>query len=70
MTPNPDTITARLAPENIDFLSRIIESHGHVGVLSTVDPEKGTVLIRLTGDTYPVMREILEAFPFPLQIEE
>jgi hypothetical protein len=64
----PDTISACLNPEHIDFLSRIIESHGHLGMLSTVDPVRGEVVIRVTPDTRPDMMELLGHFPFPLRI--
>lgn len=63
-------IHARLAPENIDMLSKIIEAYEHLGIVSTLDRNTGLVLIRSTEDTYADLLEILSHLPFPLKIVE
>lgn len=63
-------IHARLAPENIDMLSKIIEAYEHLGIVSTLDQDTGLVLIRSTEDTCADLLEILSNLPFPLEIVE
>jgi hypothetical protein len=62
------SIFARLAPENIDMLSKIIEAYEYLGIVSTLERDIGMVLIRATEDTYADLMEILSYLPFPLEI--
>lgn len=61
-----DVIAVILNPAYIDFLSRVIESCGHIGLVSTLDPVRGGVLIRVTPDTYAEVMDVLTHFPLPL----
>jgi putative protease len=61
---NPEIISLLLPPASIDILSRILESHDNLGMVSTLDPERGEVLIRVTSETYPEVMEILKHLPF------
>ena len=65
---NPTEIYAKVSPYDIDFLSKIIEAYDHIGVLSTLNPEEGRVIIRVTEDTWPDMMEILGHLPFPIEL--
>ena len=67
---NRTEIYAQISPVDIDFLSKIIEGYDHIGVLSTLSPEEGRVIIRVTEDTWPDMMEILGSLPFPIQLLE
>ena len=62
-------ITARVNPENIDMLTKIIEAYDNLGIVSTLDRNQGLVIIRGTEDTCPELEEILGHLPFPLLLE-
>jgi hypothetical protein len=63
-----DIIYAKIAPRHIDFLSKIIESHGHLAILSTIDAVQGKVRILATPSTLSEVNILLSNFPFPLEI--
>ena len=65
---NPETILAFVQPADIDLLSRIIESYDNLGVVSTLDQLMGKVLIRVTGDTYPEVMDILNHLPIDITL--
>ena len=65
---NKEEIYARLDPGDIDMLARIVEAYDHLGVLSTLDPAAGLVVIRVTEDTWEEMRLVLEDLPFPISL--
>ncbi|HHW61850.1 MAG TPA: DUF4911 domain-containing protein [Syntrophomonadaceae bacterium] len=61
-------IYLQLAPEKIDLLTRLIEAYNHLGIVSTLDRQKGKVVVRVTPDTYHDVYKILQHLPFPIQI--
>lgn len=61
---------AKIAPENIDRLTRLIEAYENLGIVSTADREHGLVIIRGTSDTYEDLKDILLNMPFPVEIME
>jgi hypothetical protein len=61
-------IYAVVAPDKIDMLGKLIESFDNLGILSTLDPIKGLVVIRVTTDTCPEVEKILAHLPFPIAI--
>ncbi len=61
-------ILAQVAPCNIDFLSKILEGYDNLGVLSTINPSDGQVIIRVTEDSFPEVMEILDHLPFDIKI--
>ena len=65
---NRTEIFAQVAPYNIDFLSKIIEGYDNLGILSTLNPAEGRVIIRVTEDTWADMMEILEHLPFSIEL--
>ncbi len=62
-------IIARVNPENIDMLTKIIEAYDNLGIVSTLNRDQGLVIIRGTEDTYPELQQILKHLPFPLLLE-
>lgn len=63
-------IYAVVEPDKIDMLGKLIESFDNLGILSTLDPIKGKVVIRVTPDTFPEVEKILTHLPFPITIEK
>jgi hypothetical protein len=61
-------IQARVSPDRIDMLTRLIEAYDHLGIVSTLDQVSGKVVIRVTPDTWPEMIEILQHLPFPIAL--
>lgn len=61
-------VYAQVAPENIDFLNKIMEAWGHVGIVSTLDAHQGLIIVRVTPDTQALAEQILLHMPFALQI--
>lgn len=59
-------IIARVNPENIDMLTKLIEAYDNLGIVSTINRDQGLVIIRGTEDTYPELHQILKYLPFPL----
>jgi hypothetical protein len=62
-------ILAKVNPENIDMLTKLIEAYDNLGIVSTIDREQGLVIIRGTEDTYPELQQILKHLPFPIEIQ-
>ncbi|NLB51315.1 MAG: DUF4911 domain-containing protein [Syntrophomonadaceae bacterium] len=62
-------IKAEVAPQYIDFLTKIIEAYENLGIVSTIS-RNGLVIIRGTADTIPELEMILKNLPFPLEIKE
>ncbi|MEN6460233.1 MAG: DUF4911 domain-containing protein [Syntrophomonas sp.] len=63
-------IYAVVAPDKINMLGKLIESFDNLGILSTLDPIKGRVVIRVTPDTCPEVEKVLAHLPFPITIVE
>ncbi|NLN87201.1 MAG: DUF4911 domain-containing protein [Syntrophomonadaceae bacterium] len=64
----PDEIYARVEPEKIDMLNKIVEAYDNLGIVSTLDNSSGRVVIRVTRDTWEEMMEILNNLPFPIDV--
>lgn len=65
-----DEIYAQVSPDRIDMLTKLVEAYDHLGVVSTLDQKQGTVVVRVTTDTWAEMLEILHHLPFPITIDE
>ncbi len=63
-------IYARVAVQDIDMLTKIIEAYDHLGIVSTLNRQQGMVIIRGTVDTRPELLKILVNLPFPLETIE
>jgi len=57
-------IRVKVPREKISFLTKIIEGYDHLGVVSTLDPQRGLVTVRVTPDTAAEVRAILAGLPF------
>ena len=62
-------ITARVNPENIDMLTKLIEAYDNLGIVSTLNRDQGLVIIRGTEDTYPELQKILTHLPFSIELQ-
>lgn len=63
-------IYVKIAPENIDRITRLIEAYENLGIVSTADRQNGLVIIRGTLDTCKDLREIIINMPFAVEIIE
>jgi hypothetical protein len=63
-----DRIYVAVEPRKIDMLSKLIEGFEGLGIVSTVDQDKGLVQIRTTADNSAELLHILRHMPFPLQV--
>jgi hydrogenase maturation factor len=61
-------IMARVNPEQIDLLTKIVEAYDNLGIVSTIEQTSGKVCIRVTADTWEEMLEILHNLPFPIEL--
>jgi hypothetical protein len=43
-------IYARVAVQDIDMLTKIIEAYDHLGIVSTINRQEGLVIVRGTAD--------------------
>jgi hypothetical protein len=59
-----------VAPERIDMLTKLVEAYDNLGIVSTLDQAAGTVIIRVTPDTWAEMIEILNNLPFSISFCE
>lgn len=63
-------IVARVSPDRIDMLTKLVEAYDNLGIVSTLDQTSGLVVIRVTSDTWTEMLEILKNLPFPITIQD
>ena len=57
-------IYVKVPKDKISFLTKIIEGYDNMGVVSTVNPEEGWTVIRITPDTETEARQVLAHLPF------
>lgn len=53
-------IFLKLAPEHIAQLQFTLESYEGIGILRTINPAKGEVVILAIADTVPIVKAMLE----------
>lgn len=53
-------IFLKLAPEHIAHLQFTLESYEGIGILRTINPDKGEVVILAIADTVPIVKAVLE----------
>ncbi|MGI6453291.1 MAG: DUF4911 domain-containing protein [Syntrophomonadaceae bacterium] len=63
-----DIIQLKIAPKDIDLLTKIMEAYEHLGVVSTVDRKAGLLIVTGTEDTIPEVLEVLANAPLPVEI--
>jgi putative protease len=64
-----DRIYLLVDPSNIDCLNRILEGYEHLGVLSTLDRQRGLMVVLGTTDTYQDLLHVLDHLPFDILIQ-
>ena len=60
-------IKCKLA-SNINKLNRIFEGYDGLGIVSTLDPKAGLVLVYVTPEIYSEALTIIRNAPFPVEI--
>jgi len=61
-------IRLRVSRADISFLVQVMEGYDHVGVVTTVDPGTGDVVLQVTPDTYEDALEILRHLPVEVEM--
>ena len=57
----------RVSTKDVHYVNRIFEGYEYVGVVSTVDRDRGILVVRATPATAATAREILTTLPIELQ---
>lgn len=63
------SIYLKLPPEHIVTLLFLLESYDGLGIIRTLDRDRGYVLVLAPTDTAPVVKELLESLRQELQFE-
>ena len=61
-------VHAQVEREQIQMLVKLVEGLGHLGVVTTVDKDKGVVLIQTTEDCWPDLRRAMEQMPITVEL--
>lgn len=61
-----ESVKLQVQPCDIAFVNWIIEGYEHMGVVSTIDREKGIIVIRSTEDMLPELMKVVKNFSFPV----
>lgn len=48
-----------IPPEAVNYINRIIEGYGYLGILTTLDPKRATCQINSTADTRDTVIDVL-----------
>lgn len=56
-----DAVYFIINPCDTNYVNRIIEGYEYLGVMTTVLPSKGLVMVRTTSDTYALTKTILSS---------
>ena len=67
---NKSQFYIQVLPEHITYVNKIMEGYEYLGMVSTVDREKGLLVIRVTPDTYEDARSIISQLPINIQFFE
>lgn len=65
-TASDKPIYIQIEPKYVNYVNRIMEGYEYLGVVSTLDRQKGILLIRVTPDTTKEVREILAHIPIDI----
>lgn len=64
------SIYLRVQPQDVNFVNRIFEGCEYLGVVTTLEPKGGLLVIRATPDTRLEALDILAHLPVPWQFVE
>lgn len=65
-----DDVFFQTSKSHITYVARILEGYEHLGVVTTVDPQRGIARVRATSDTAPIVRNILTSLPILIEIKD
>lgn len=68
MYKSPDFLYFHVAPEEVNFVNRILEGYEYLGVMTTIDVGKSIIMLRTTPDTKPLAVEILQSLPLAVDV--
>ena len=57
-----------IPPEEVNYINRIIEGCGYLGVVTALDGKEGIGFVRTTADTAGETRDVLKDLPIPVEI--
>lgn len=61
-------IKARVQRTEINLLVKFVEGLGHLGVVTTINPREGEVLIQTTRDCWPELKKCLRHLPIEIAL--
>ncbi|MGI6549351.1 MAG: DUF4911 domain-containing protein [Syntrophomonadales bacterium] len=61
-------IRCKLQPSDINKLNRIFEGYDGLGIVSTLDPKEGLIMVYVTPSIYHDAVTIIRNAPFPVEI--
>lgn len=64
----PEDIYIQVKPNNITFVNKIMEGYEYLGMVSTIDREKGILIIRSTPDFYAEVLDIINNLPIEVAV--
>ena len=64
------SIYLRVQPQDVNFVNRIFEGCEYLGVVTTLEPKGGLLVIRATPDTRLEALDIVAHLPVPWQFVE
>ncbi|MCE5285417.1 MAG: DUF4911 domain-containing protein [Pelosinus sp.] len=67
---NNTAIFIKVAPRDINYVNRIMEGYEYLGVVSTLAPKEGKLIIRTTPDTFAETQDILRNLPIMIEFIE
>ena len=62
----PEWVYFQIPPEEMTFLTRVMEGCEYLGVVTALDGKRGVGFVRSTEDTAGDVRRVLMALPFPV----
>lgn len=64
----PEWVYFRIPPQEMTFLTRIMEGCEYLGVVTAIDGKAGVGFVRTTADTAAEAREVLRSLPFSVSL--
>jgi hypothetical protein len=62
-----DWVYFKIQPNEMTFVTRIMETYEYIGVVTALDGKAGIGFVRTTADTAPMAQRVLESLPFPVE---
>ena len=62
----PEWVYFRIPPQEMTYLTRILEGCEYLGVVTAIDGKAGVGFVRTTADTAAETRGVLQSLPFPV----